>query len=237
MAEAFVVRSRDPWCPNRKAVGGGIDERRRIFISGQEPTAFLFPDSYNFCREVRCLKRVILSLLLCLVAFCLCTCAENESEPKPDYRQLMAEAAHEGSIRIGRKAENLQKIGKDDKAYISFDELYLLSRCLCTVYGNARYGDDFRFRAGEVILNRMAADGYPDDMPSVIEELVGDDREIEKCTCPTRASVQLALRLLEGERSMTAEVLTISDKPVGEVYASFHDKLLGDTYFCKQKTD
>ena len=179
------------------------------------------------------MKKTVLSLLLCLAALCLCTCAHREPEPAPDYLQLMAEAAHEGSVRIGKRAETLRNIGEEEEKYISFDELYLLSRTLCTVYGNARRSDEFHFRVGELILNRMAAEGYPDDMASVIEELVGSLREIEDCVFPTRACVQIARRLLEGERTMAADVLIVSDRPVGEVYASFRDKLLGDTYFCR----
>ena len=181
------------------------------------------------------MKKMILSLLLCLAALCLCTCAHREPEPKPNYLALMEEAAHEGSTRIGKRAEALRNIKKGEEDYISFDELYLLARTLSTVYGNARYSDDLRFRVGELILNRTAAEGYPDDMASVIEDLVGSLREIEDCTCPTRANVSIARRLLEGERAMTDEVLTISDRPVGEVYASFRDKLLGDTYFCRSE--
>lgn len=179
------------------------------------------------------MKKVLLSVLLCFVALCLCTCAKTEPEPTPDYLQLMTEAAHEGSTRLGRRAEVLRNIQKEEENYLSFDELYLLSRTLCAVYGNARYSDDLRFRVGELILNRMAAEGYPDDMASVIAQLLGNVREIEECTCPTRACVSIARRLLEGERAMSADVLTISDRPVGEVYASFRDKLLGDTYFCR----
>ena len=179
------------------------------------------------------MKKGILSCLLCLVAFCLCTCAHREPDPKPDYLQLMTEAAHEGSVQLGKRAEALRNIGEGEENYLSFDELYLLSRTLCAVCGNTRYTDDFRFRVGEVILNRMSAEGYPDDMAAVIAQLLGNVREIEECICPTRASVRIARRLLEGERAMNADVLTISDHPVGEVYASFRDKLLGDTYFCR----
>ena len=179
------------------------------------------------------MKKTVLSLLLCLTAFCLCTCAHREPEPAPDYLQLMAEAAHEGSTRLGKRAETLRNIKEGEEGYISFDELYLLSRTLCAVYGNARYSDAFRFRIGELVLNRMAAGEYPDDMASVIEDLVGSPREIEDCIFPTRACVSIARSLLEGERAMAADVLTVSDHPVGEVYASFRDKLLGDTYFCR----
>lgn len=183
------------------------------------------------------MKKRITALLLMAVAFCLCTCAEREPEPRPDYLQMMLDAAHDGRVDFGRGMERLRGISPGEDGYISFDELYLLSRYITKVFANPRYSDQLRLSAGEVVLNRMSSPDYPDDMPSVIfgEGMFPEIsvEELNECRYPTRASVKTALRLLQGERVLEDDVLILTYDPSGEIYATFCDELLGNLYLCR----
>ncbi len=183
------------------------------------------------------MKKRITALLLMAVAFCLCTCAEREPEPRPDYLQMMLDAAHEGSVDFGRGMERLRGISPGEDGYISFDELYLLSRYITKAFSNPRYSDQLRLCAGEIILNRMAAPEYPNEMASVIfqEGMYPEisEEELNECRSPTKASIKTALRLLQGERVLEDDVLILTKHPAGEIYASFCDELLGNLYLCR----
>lgn len=183
-------------------------------------------------------KKYLTTALLIAVIFCLCTCAVREPEPKPDYLKMMAEAAKSGSAELGRGVEKLRGKVPGEKGYVSFDELYLLSRYITKAFSATRYSPQLRFCAGEVILNRMASPDYPDDMESVIFQKgmypEVSRKEINECVCPTRASIDIALRLLQGERVMEPEVVILTKQPEKEIYATFCDELLGNLYLCRK---
>ena len=183
------------------------------------------------------MKKQITALLLMIMVFCLCTCAERLPEPRPDYLQMMLDAAHSGSVELGQGMERLRGIHPGEDGYISFDELYLLSRYISKAFSNPRYSDQLRLCAGEVVLNRMASPDYPDEMASVLfqEGMYPpiSEGELNECRCPTKASIKTALRLLQGERVLEADVLVLTLHPESEIYATFCDELLGNLYLCR----
>ena len=181
-----------------------------------------------------------LTAALCLV-FSLSTCAQLK-EPEPDYLGMMLEAAQQGDVQAGREAEALyrrQAAEKGESVGMSFDELYLLSRAIHYKYGHYRYSDELRMCAGEVILNRMASPEYPDSMKEVIfqpgQEPEIDPETFEQCSCPSKACVTAACRLLSGERMLERSVVLETHSPGKNVYAMFCDNLLGNTYFFKSE--
>ena len=179
----------------------------------------------------RQLRKYLTTALLIAVTFCLCTCAVREPEPKPDYLKMMAEAAKSGSAELGRGVEKLRGKVPGEKGYVSFDELYLLSRYITKAFSATRYSQ-------QLVLNRMASPDYPDDMESVIfQEGMYPEvsrKEISECVCPTKASIDIALRLLQGERLMEPEVVILTKQPEKEIYATFCDELLGNLYLCRK---
>ena len=183
------------------------------------------------------MKKQLTVIMLIGVVLCLCTCAEREPDPRPDYLQMMIDAAHSGSVEFGRGLERLRGVSPGEEGYISFDELYLLSQYITKVFDNPRYSQQLRMCAAEVVLNRMVSPDYPDEMPSVIFQegmYPGiSEEELNECRCPTKASINIAMLLLQGEREMEDDVLVITDKPAGGIYATFCDELLGDLYLCK----
>ena len=183
------------------------------------------------------MKKQITALLLMIMVFCLCTCAERSPEPRPDYLQMMLDAARSGSAELGRGMERLRGIDPGEEGYISFDELYLLSRYITRAFSNPRYSDQLRLCAGEVVLNRMASPDYPDEMASVLfqEGMYPpiSEGELNECRCPTKASIKTALRLLQGERVLEEDVLILTKEPGNEIYATFCDELLGNLYLCR----
>lgn len=187
-------------------------------------------------------KYFSLTAAVCL-ALCLSTCARKPEEPEPDYPAIMAQAAQEGDVEKGRLAGELYIMSREEKGQeppdFDFDQLYLLSRAIHCKYGHYRYSDELRMCAGEVILNRMDSPEYPDSMEAVLfqqgqcSEL--DMEEFESCLEPSRACVQTALRLLQGERMLEPEVVLETHYPAKGVYAVFCDDLLGNTYFYKSE--
>jgi hypothetical protein len=49
---------------------------------------------------------------------------------------------------------------------------------------------------------------------------------------PRRPCVDVALRLLQGERRMVPAVVFQSDSIQGELFTMYADRRLGNTYFC-----
>lgn len=184
------------------------------------------------------MKKILSVILLAAIACCLCTCAVRAPEPKPDYLRMMAEAAKSGSVELGRGIEKLRGKVSGEEDYVSFDELYLLSRYITAAFENTRYSSQLRFCAGEVVLNRMASPDYPDGMEAVIfQEGMYPEvsrRQIDDCVSPTRASIDIALRLLRGERVMEVDVVILTKQPEKEIYATFCDELTGNLYLCRK---
>lgn len=187
------------------------------------------------------MKKLVSLLLVIAAALCLTTCAERLPEPEPDYLALMVKAAIAGDVDAGRSLQAAREASSQsaqaDFVPVSFDELYLLSRYIEYRYGSYRCSDDLRFCAGELVLNRVASPEYPDTLEAVIFQ-PGELGEIDTaafaaCLNPTRPCVNVALRLIMGERQMENSVVIESARPANDIYAMFCDRLLGNTYYYK----
>lgn len=176
-------------------------------------------------------KTVILVVMLSLM-LCLCTCGKLPEPPKPDYIKMMINAAYSGEYEIGERVEALLALSQEDESSVDFEELFILSRFMRGAYGDMRYTDKLRLYAGEVVLNRMESGDYPDSMSEVISQM-GYDIEKLKDVQPRKTDVQLAVRLLQGERVMKNSVVYISDTPPEKPYATFCDRLMGNVYFSE----
>lgn len=189
------------------------------------------------------MKKVIFLLITVALCLCMSTCAYTEEPPPPDYAELMLQAAAEGDIQAGRAAEAEQRAllleTGSDGSCVSFDRLYLLAQYIDLQAGEPRLRQEQRICTGELVLNRMASAEFPDTMRGVLLQL-GDGaaslaRENLTAPAPSRASAEAAMDLLTGKRLMEPSVVFQRSERRGDVYATFADKLLGFTYFCRSE--
>lgn len=187
------------------------------------------------------MKKFLALISAAALSLLLCTCAYAEDKPAPDHLSMMVTAASCGDVEGGRQAEKDRNALIDEtgsaELKISFDDLYLLSRFIYYEAGNARLTDELRLCVGEVVLNRVASPEYPDTIEEVIYQEGQYEgiytEKFESALAPSRACVKAALRLLQGERMLAPQVVFQGDTRMGEVYATFCDRVLGYTYFCE----
>ena len=118
---------------------------------------------------------------------------------------------------------------------ISFDDLYLLSKLICAEAGSDWLSDDFRLCVGEVVLNRVASPEFPDTIYEVVYQkgqYASAATAAFYSLVPSQACVDVALRLLQGERMMAPSVVFQSDHEQGEIFSIYKDRRLGTTFFC-----
>lgn len=183
------------------------------------------------------MKKAISFVLCAVLTLFLSTCTFMSRE-NPDYLGQMTAAVLSGDMEAGKQAELKRNALIDrsgsDEVKISFDELYLLSKYIYARAGSFRLSNELRMCVGEVALNRAASPEFSDNLIDIILDLsAASDKLSVGSGPPSRACVDAALRLLLGERMMEPSVVYQSGEQLGEVYASFCDKLLGYTYFCK----
>ncbi len=154
------------------------------------------------------------------------------------YLGEMCEAAVDGDIRAGQAAEEARTAAIQaggTGAPVSFAELWLLSRVIDAMAGSDWLTDDFRLCVGEVVLNRVASPEFPDTLYDVIYQK-GQYTVVNSARfaylVPRRECVEVALRLLLGERHMVPAVVYQADCLQGELFTMFPDRQLGSTYFC-----
>ena len=167
--------------------------------------------------------------------------AGADYDPEVDYLSIMVRAAACGDIEAGRAAEicRNEKIDKtgSDEIKISFQDLFLLSKIITSEAGSERLSDEWRMCVGEVVLNRVASPEFPDTVEEVIMQKgqyagVNTDEFLYYLN-PTEDSVNVALKLLQGERLMEPCVVFQANFPQGSsIYATYYDSLYGYTYFC-----
>ena len=155
------------------------------------------------------------------------------------YMEEMLTAAAEGDTKAGRDAEAGRNAAIDaagsKEQKISFDELYLLARVIFSEAGSDWLDEEFRLCVGEVVLNRMASPEFPDSMQDVVYQkgqYSGVNSAKFASLAPGEDCVDVALKLLQGERRMVPAVVFQSDFVQGEIFSMYSDRRLGTTYFC-----
>lgn len=165
--------------------------------------------------------------------------ATKEIDMAAYYLGEMCAAAAEGDTEAGHEAEAnrnaiIERNGSGEEE-ISFDDLYLLSKLIYAEAGSSWLSDDFRLCVGEVVMNRVASPEFPDTIYDVIYQKnqyssVSDPGF--SSLVPSQDCVDVALRLLQGERQMAPSVVFQSNFAQGEIFSIHEDLRLGDTFFC-----
>lgn len=155
------------------------------------------------------------------------------------YLGEMSTAAVAGDTEAGRQAEQYRNEIIDQEGSgetkISFDDLYLLAKLIYAEAGSDWLSDNFRLCVGEVVLNRVASPEFPDTLYDVVYQK-GQYASVGTTAfatlVPSQACVDVALRLLQGERQMAPSVVFQSDHEQGEIFSMYKDRRLGTTFFC-----
>lgn len=184
------------------------------------------------------MKRVFTPLLILGVSLLLSTCTKPPEPPKPDYPALMAAAVARGDREAGQSVQQelaltLQAQGEEE-APLVYDELLLLAQYIQWKAGSYWLTEDYRLCVGEVMLNRVVSPEFPDSLQAVLEE-EGILEQAQSVGTPKGHIVDLALRLLQGERLLAPQVVHQSEEPIHTVYATFCDRRLHFTYFCESE--
>ena len=155
------------------------------------------------------------------------------------YLDEMGKAAVAGDTQAGRQAEQYRNEIIDQngsgEVKISFDDLYLLAKLICAEAGSDWLSDDFRLCVGEVVLNRVDSPEFPDSISDVVYQkgqYASAGTAAFASLVPSQACVDVALRLMQGERQMAPSVVFQSDHEQGEIFSMYTDRRLGTTFFC-----
>ena len=155
------------------------------------------------------------------------------------YLEEMGRAAVAGDTQAGREAEQYRNEIIDQngsgEVKISFDDLYLLAKLICAEAGSDWLSDDFRLCVGEVVLNRVDSPEFPDNISDVVYQkgqYASAGTAAFASLVPSQACVDVALRLMQGERKMAPSVVFQSDHEQGEIFSMYTDRRLGTTFFC-----
>lgn len=189
------------------------------------------------------MKQILTVIMTLSLSFFMTTCALAPDEPEPDYLNIMVEAAVKADMETGRQAAyernaHLAALGFCD-ADISFDDLFLLAKFIQIQSGSFPISDDFKMCVGEVVLNRVESREFPDTISEVIYqdgqfELVHTE-DFQCHTVPDRASAEIALRLLQGERLLAPQVVHFSLEASDSTYATFCNRQQNFIYFCESE--
>ena len=155
------------------------------------------------------------------------------------YLEELLAAAASGDVKAGREAEESRNAAIRSQSTqaeeVSFDDLYLLARVIFSEAGSYWLNEEFRLCVGEVVLNRVASPEFPDTIHDVVYQK-GQYSVVNSpgfdSLAPGEDCVDIALRLLRGERRMVPSVVYQSDYVQGELFSLYSDMRLGTTYFC-----
>ena len=155
------------------------------------------------------------------------------------YLEEMGRAAVAGDTQAGREAEQYRNEIIDQngsgEVKISFDDLYLLAKLICAEAGSDWLSDDFRLCVGEVVLNRVDSPEFADSISAGVSQkgqYASAGTAAFASLVPSQACVDVALRLMQGERKMAPSVVFQSDHEQGEIFSMYTDRRLGTTFFC-----
>lgn len=183
----------------------------------------------------------IISLIMAVVLIAMLQISSlAHFEPETNYMSQMIDAAQWGDVEAGAIAETsrdekISELSMDYK-HISFEDLYLLSKIIYAEAGSDWLSDEWKMSVGEVVLNRRDSSLFPDRIADVLNQpgqYYGAGSTYFNNLQPSRRCVELAQRLLEGERLMESNVVFQANFQQGSgVYRSYYDELLGWSYFC-----
>ena len=155
--------------------------------------------------------------------------------PQPvDWKEVMVQAVADDDQETGITAQ--EHLGGE----LLYDDLRLLAKIIACECGP--HWEDWGIIAiGEVVLNRVASPEFPDTIREVLYQT--DPIQYEPVWksgweefVPSERYVRLALRLLEGERTMgdPSIVFQALFEQGSEVVLIYHDDDLdNNTYFCR----
>ncbi|HHU22563.1 MAG TPA: cell wall hydrolase [Clostridiales bacterium] len=187
------------------------------------------------------MRRLFIITIAVILSFVLADQASAEFDPEIDYMSVMIEAALAGDRDIGLAAETSrnEKIDKLllDYQKVSFEDIYLLSKIIYAEAGSEWLSDEWKMCVGEVVLNRVASSEFPDTIRDVIEQegqYFGRNNSYFKRLRPDRRCVELAIRLLEGERVIDepSVVFQANFTQGSGTFLKLFDTRLGYTYLC-----
>lgn len=161
-------------------------------------------------------------------------------DPREDYMEQMILAVMDGDTDAGAAAETArnEKIDREGLDYckVAFDDLLLLARVIYREAGSCWLSEDWKMSVGEVVLNRVASPEFPDTVREVVMQpgQYGGQCPEFRYLRPSRDCVEIALRLLCGERILNepSVVFQSNDYLGSGVYQTLSDDALGATYLC-----
>jgi len=167
--------------------------------------------------------------------------SEMVIDPSPNYMALMIEAATKGDHEAGEAAEVARGAKIDAMGLatqkIAYEDLYLLAKIIRAEAGDV--SEDIQLRVGEVVMNRVEHPSFPDTVEAVIKQsgqywYPSMAERFEALTLDGyEHCVRIALRLLEGERAMTPDVIYQANFEQGSgVYAKLWSGYSW-SYFCE----
>ena len=186
------------------------------------------------------MKRWLTMAVALLLALSAGGTAAAAFDPETDYMAVMIDCAVEGDWEGGVAAQEArnEKIADLASEYVpvAFEDLYLLAKIMYAEAGSYWLSDEWKMCVGEVVLNRVASPEFPDTVREVLEQpgqYYGKNSSYFESLQPTERCVELALRLLEGERLMEPSVVFQANfRQGGGVHVEYQDDQLGSTYFC-----
>lgn len=186
------------------------------------------------------MKRLITIMPVILFVFVLSGYARAAYDPVVDYSTQMISAAVVGDYDTGVAAQNArnekiisQKL--NEKTY-TFEDLMYLSKIMYSEAGSDWLSDEWKMCVGEVVLNRVASPEFPKTIKAVIQQpgqYYSANSSYFNNLLPSERCVELAVRLLNGERYLEPSVVFQANFKQGSgTEKAFYDKYLGWTYFC-----
>lgn len=133
-------------------------------------------------------------------------------------------------------AEDQPDIFSAPQPQYSESDLMLLAKVIYAEAGSDFLSDEWKMCVGEVVLNRVASPEFPNTIPDVVYQpgqYHGARSGYIASLIPSERCIEIAKRLLDGERIMEPSVVFQANFKQGSgVYKALYDSHPGWTYFC-----
>lgn len=157
-----------------------------------------------------------------------------------DWSEIMIKAASVGDFQLGQWAEQERNKKIEtlslSESKIPFHDLFFLSKIITAEAGSFWLSDEWKLAIGEVLLNRVASSEFPNTITECIyapNQYYLEDDEFFIELLPHETDVELAFRLLEGERYLIPSAVFQANYPQGSsTYKIFYDEHYEPTYIC-----